>query len=457
MKRLLYIVIAIAILGGGGYAYLKYRQQQQNSALNNYQTEEAHLGSLTSTIGATGQVRSKQTATLDWKTSGTVEQVYFAVGDQVRAGEKLAELAKTSLPQNIILAEADLESAQKALDDLYTSAEISRVQALQSISEYAKSVKDAQYQLDNFSVPDEQAKLAPIDAWDLMKKKLDAARAAFEPYKYYPSSDSTREDLKDKLDSAQADFNVAVKRLEYDYALQVATANLEKARQDYERWKNGPQPSEITAAQARIDAAQATLSQAWIEAPLTGIITFAQPQVGDQVSPNTPAFRLDDMNVLLVDVPVSEIDINQVESGQQVSLSFDAIRARQYKGEVVAVDRVGTSDQGVVDFTVTVRLIDPDQAVKPGMTAAVNIVVNQLENTLLVPNRAVRFKDGKQVVYILKDNQVSPVNIELGASSDSDSQVIDGDLKVGDQIVLNPPADFGDQNGPPPFVRGRGQ
>jgi len=114
---------------------------------------------------------------------------------------------------------------------------------------------------------------------------------------------------------------------------------------------------------------------------------------------------------------------------------------------------VGTVNQGVVDFYVTVRLTNPDEQVKPGMTAAVTIVVSQLDDVLLVPNRAVRFKDGKQVVYILKDNQIVPVNIKLGASADVSSQVIDGELKVGDLIILNPPAQF-QQGGPPPFARG---
>ena len=86
------------------------------------------------------------------------------------------------------------------------------------------------------------------------------------------------------------------------------------------------------------------------------------------------------------------------------------------------------------------------------MTAAVSIVVNQLEDVLLVPNRAVRFLEGRQVVYILKEGAPAPVDIKLGASSETVSEVIDGELKVGDAIVLNPPAVF-DNNGPPPFVQ----
>ena len=85
------------------------------------------------------------------------------------------------------------------------------------------------------------------------------------------------------------------------------------------------------------------------------------------------------------------------------------------------------------------------------MTAAVNIVVSQLEDVLLVPNRAVRALEGVRVVYILKDGVLYPVEITLGASSETMSEVIAGELKAGDQIVLNPPTVF-EQNGPPPFV-----
>jgi len=81
----------------------------------------------------------------------------------------------------------------------------------------------------------------------------------------------------------------------------------------------------------------------------------------------------------------------------------------------------------------------------------VNIVVSQLEEVLLVPNRAVRALEGVRVVYILKDGALHPVEITLGASSETMSEVIAGELKAGDQIVLNPPTVF-EQNGPPPFV-----
>ena len=153
----------------------------------------------------------------------------------------------------------------------------------------------------------------------------------------------------------------------------------------------------------------------------------------------------------MVDVQVSEVDINRIQAGQNVNLTFDAISNKEYHGKVSEVAPVGTSTQGVVDFTVTVELTDADEAVKPGMTAAVNMVVSQLSDVLLVPNRAVRVLNGKRVVYILNNGNLATVEITLGASSDTNSEVVAGNLKVGDQIVLNPPLTF-DRSGPPPFV-----
>ena len=119
------------------------------------------------------------------------------------------------------------------------------------------------------------------------------------------------------------------------------------------------------------------------------------------------------------------------------------------------VSPVGTENQGVVNFKVTVELIDADADVRPGMTSAVEIVVSQLDNALLVPNQAVRAEEGKRIVYILGENgELTSVEVTLGDSSDRFSQLLEGDLQPGDLIVLNPPIDF--FSGGPPGGGGMG-
>ena len=102
--------------------------------------------------------------------------------------------------------------------------------------------------------------------------------------------------------------------------------------------------------------------------------------------------------------------------GQEARVNFDAISSQSYQGKVVQVASVGAATQGTVNFTVTVELLDADANVRPGMTAAVNIITQKIEDALLVPNRAVRTRDGQRVVYILKNAAtLEPVNITLGS------------------------------------------
>ena len=114
--------------------------------------------------------------------------------------------------------------------------------------------------------------------------------------------------------------------------------------------------------------------------------------------------------------------------------------------------RVGVNSQGVVNFLVTIELMEMDEDVRSGMTAAVNMVVSNVEDVILIPNRAVRFMDGERVVYLLKDGEQVSVPIEIGSSSESFSEIIEGDLKEGDKVILNPQIEFnfgGPGSGPP--------
>ena len=323
MKRAIWVIGIIVVLGVAGW--LLFQRMQKNNAaqlLDSYQTVAAENGSLVASIGATGQVRANQSAVLNWQTTGRVEDLKVKVGDLVDAEQVLASLDQTSLPQNVILAQADLIGAQQALDDLYTNAENAKSEALSRVSQSADQVRDAQYNLDNLTVPANQKDLEPLEAYEQMNQKLAAARQAFEPYKFTSETDETREQLKDDLDRAQSDFDAAVRRLQYVVAMDVAEANLENATKDYQTYQQGPDPQDILAVQARLAAAQATLNLAELKAPFGGTITDVIAKPGDQVAPSVTAFRLDDLSRLLLDVDVSEVDINNIQTGQPVDLTF---------------------------------------------------------------------------------------------------------------------------------------
>ncbi|MFN8382875.1 MAG: efflux RND transporter periplasmic adaptor subunit [Anaerolineales bacterium] len=393
----LLIVILVAV-------FLNSRGSTETVA---FQTVPVERGNLVASVGATGSVRARQSATLIWQTSGIIDTVNVEVGSLVSQNDVLASLGKSSLNQNIILAEADLVSAQKALEDLLSS-DTARLEAQKTVDSAEKAYEKAYN-------------------WRMkLNGKIEITDYFFEfgvlkakQYKGYASEDTI----------AQADKDLAL-----------AESRLDDARRAYERLVAGPDSADVAAAKARVAAAQSTLNMAYLIAPFNGTVTQASPAIGDQVTTGTVGYRIDDLSHLLVDVQVSEVDINSVSVGQTATLTFDAILGKEYHGKVVQVGQAGDTVQGVVSFTVTIELTDADELVKPGMTAAVNVVVEEVKDVILIPNRAVRLVDGNRVVYVLVDNQPVQVKVQLGSSSDTESAVVNGDIKEGDLIILNPPS-----------------
>jgi HlyD family secretion protein len=423
--RRLSIFIGIALLIIIAFALIRSRAKTPSP----YQTQALTRGNLQATIGATGSVRANQSATMTWQTTGTVDKVNAKVGDQVNKGDELASLLQTSLPQNVILAQADLVSAQQALTNLLDS-DTARANAWIALRNAQTAYETA---LNNRT-----ALNGPVTYQYIVYVRIGSATVPqLRTYRSNP----------DPTDIADADAQLALTQ-----------AQLEDAQRAYDRIQSGPNNDDLSAAQARVDAAQAALSVAHIVAPFNGTVTQAQPMPGDQVSMGTQAFRIDDLSSLLVDVQVSEVDINSVAVGQPASITFDAVQGRPspYNGIVTKVSQAGVTSSGEVNFTVTVKLTDADALVKPGMTAAVTIIVNQVNNQLLIPNQAVRLVNGKRVVYVLVNGKPQPVDITLGASSDTMSVLEGGNLKEGDLIILNPPTQLGPGAGGGPVIRGGG-
>jgi len=426
------------------------------TAASTYQTVAVERGNLTATIGATGSVRSNQSAILTWQTTGTIDAINVQPGDKVQVEEVLATLSQTSLPQNVILARSDLVTAQRNLDNLRDSA-TQRAQAQLDLVTAQKNHDNTKATLDGLmaknhggTAPDIQNAQAQVI---IAQQNLNAAQTYYDYTKYLGDEDPNKARAYSNLYNAQQSLNTAQDNLDYfllvpsgrDVAeaqakFDLAIAQLADAQRTWDRQKNGPDPSDIAAAQAKVDAVQATLNMAQISAPFAGTVTGVGGMAGDQVSPGTSAFRVDDLSRMQVDVQVSEVDINNVQVGQPVILTFDAISGKTYNGQIIEVAQAGDSVQGAVNFTVTVELTDSDTKVKSGMTAAVTITVKQLNDVLLVPNRAVRLVNNQRVVYILRNDQPVEVNVNLGDSSDTVSEVVSSNLKVGDLIILNPPS-----------------
>ncbi len=258
---------------------------------------------------------------------------------------------------------------------------------------------------------------------------------------------------------AKAQAELAKAKLDWDRIeegpnpadIAVLEAQLEDAEREWERLKQGPDPADLAAAQAQVDSAQAVLNLARLTAPFSGTVTEVLGTVGDQVAPGVPMIRLDDLTQYVIDINVSEIDINNIQIGMPVLLAFDAIpdnlrssdapseQLEDYQGRVIEVQSFGQEIQGGVVYRTKVQITNPDQFIKPGITADAELVLRELKDILLIPSSSIRFSAGERIVYILQDSQPIPVSVQIGATAGELSEVLAGDLTEGDQIVVDPP------------------
>jgi multidrug efflux pump subunit AcrA (membrane-fusion protein) len=338
-----------------------------------------------SVVNATGKVTPQHYSQLSVSAPGLVQEVLVEEGDEVEAGQPLLRLkGKEDLSAAIAAAEFEVAAAQKALDDLDKAAADARTLALQQIALREKELRDARYQLDNFTPPVEQSKMTATEALEWAKKRLDEAYAAFEPYRYYSENNATRKERKEDYDQAQADYNAAVKRLEYETAVAVAQANLDKARRDYETWKDGPDPKDLAVAQARLENAQAALAAAKaqledleLRAPFAGTVSEVNVRLGEWVNPGQPLVVLADLAHLQVETTdLNEIDAARVAVGDTVIITFDALPGVEMKSVVKSISPKAAAGSGV-NYTAIILLPELPPLLRWGMTAFVDIQVSE--------------------------------------------------------------------------------
>ena len=356
-------------------------------------------------VSATGVVVPSQFSTLSVSTAGIVEDVIIEEGDLVAADQALLLLkGKEDLEANIAAAEYEITLAQKALDDLDETATDASVVLLELIGVLAKSVRDAQYQLDNLTIPANQEDLEAIVALDKKGETLDLARAAYEPYRLNaeeqenkelncainrswtksPSEckveETTEDVLKDELDDAQSDYDNAVRRLQFETTLELLQEQLAKAREDYALYNEGPDPADVAVAMARLKNAEASIaaSQALyddleVNAPFDGTISELYINESEWIAPGQPALLLADLENLRIETTdLSEIDVSRIKLGDEVIITFDALPDFTTAGTVARISPKASSGAGV-NYTVVIELQEIPDQLRWGMTAFVDI------------------------------------------------------------------------------------
>ena len=409
-------VALLAALGAGGYVYLSGDQKQSVK----YKTAKIERGTVAQVVTATGTINPVITVQVGSQVSGIIKALYADFNSVVKAGQVVAQLDPAPFRTVVTQMEASLQNA---------------------VGNVARARADLALQKLNF----DRAKV-------LFQQQLNAQQ---------------------DVDNARAAF-------------ETSQANLQIAE------------AQVKQAQAQLDTATVNLEYTTIHSPVHGIVISRNVDVGQTVAASFQAPVLftvaKDLTKMQVDTNVSESDIGGITDGKPATFVVDAYPNQVFKGTILQVRNAPITVQNVVTYNVVIGVDNTDLRLRPGMTANAAIIVARRDDVLKVPNQALRFKpapakggekpggpsaasagkrDGagkggsseggrregaegrpKQKVWLRSpQGEPAPVEVKAGITDGTFSELVEGELKEGDEVIVGVDMPKGSYGGnlPPGF------
>jgi HlyD family secretion protein len=339
----------------------------------------------------------------------------------VKADDVLVALDLSSTSSSIVSAQADLIDAQQELDDLLKS-DTDRAQAAIDLQD----AKDAYETAKNWRVS--------------LNGKVWTKRVTYKTI-------GANQFAQVHWDRAYADPSTIA---DADRDLALTMSEMEDAQRASDRVQDGPNDGDVAAAQAKVDAAQATVNSMSIIAPFDGQVLSMDDHVGDVVSSGDLSVNLADMNHLYVVAQIDESDIAKIKVGNKVTATLDAVTGLTLTGKVTAVNPVGEEVSGIIKYEVHIDLdkVDDGTFIPLGTTVDTVIQVKDASTALAIPITAIQNDDKGEYVWLIKeDGSTTRVDV-VGGSIVGDLVTVTGDLKVGDRISTAQSSGTGGPGGP---------
>ena len=379
IKKIVVAVVLIGVLAAGGFALFKNRGNGPQ-----FRTEKVTRGDLRAAVTATGTVSAVTTVLVGTQVSGTVKELFVDFNTPVKKGQLLAQIDPALSEARVAQAKANLQAAEANV---------------------------------------QKAEVALQDA----VRTLERNRTLFAK-NYIARSD---------LDTAETS------QLSAQAQLRAARAQVEQSR-------------------AALQQEETNLRYTRILSPVDGVVISRNVDIGQTVAASfqTPTlFSIaQDLTRMQIDTNVDEADIGRIRVGQSVQFTVDAYPDVQFPGKVSEIRNAPITVQNVVTYDVVVKVANPEHKLKPGMTANVSIITASAQGALKIPNAALRFKwtpdkatdrgkggaqaggeqngQRKQGVWILDGQTPRRAPIAAGISDGNSTAVVSGDLKEGDQVIV---------------------
>ncbi len=439
MKRWIWVLILVVIVGAVGYFGYSTYQEQQAAAEEAARVAETP-DELDNVVWASGTLLPRTRAELSPMQQGAVSAIHATEGAWVETGDLLVELDNIVLQRDVESAEAALAEAEATLDKLLADATPADIAAARAdvaaaqaaVSQAAGAMMEAQAAIDSAEALAEMARreyselashptaaeataaeadvaiaeanvAAARAAYNLVRgnpnigalpesQRLQEATAALEAAKAHravTSGGPTPQQLAvaaAAIDAAQENVAGAIARGPgVEAALQAAMARQESAQAALDKLLAGATAEDIAIAEARVATAQAAVNtalahvaQSQISAPFAGEVGEINVHLGEQIVPGDPVVLLGDTGQLFVETTdLRETDVVYLNEGMPVEITFDALPDRIFDGTITRIASVSNTEKGGTNYTVEIDVDELDEALRWGMTAFVNIQVER--------------------------------------------------------------------------------
>lgn len=386
-------IILVILLGAAGVVGFKTFSRPKN-AIDAARLATVERGDITKAVVATGRIEPIAKVEIKSKANGIIKELKAQVGDYVQAGQVLAELDKENLAARVREAKAALLGAE---------ANLQAAQAQLTKNQVEAEGPDVPFTKRNFDRAENLMKEGVLS-----KQSYDDTRSAYE--------------------------------------LAVNKQNIARSQLSVSQAKITQAQAEVAQAKAAVDRAEEELSYATIRSPIGGVVLSRDVEIGSPVSSilnmgaaATLVMTLGDISQVYVKGKVDEADIGVVKLNQPARIKVETFKDKQFEGHVTQISPLGVDKENVITFEVRVSISNPGGLLRANMTANAEIVLEEHQQALLIPESAIIYDDKRNASVELpaanteKGREKKP--IKVGISNGTKTEVLEG-LNEKQQVIL---------------------
>jgi len=368
--RRLILLVAVAV----SVAIILYFYVGSDGNLPSFRLTQVEWGPIISTVSSTGTVTPVTTVQVGSQLSGQIREFYVDFNSKVQEGQVIARIDPENFESRV--RQADAELAVSRANVAIQKAAVERTQA---------ELENAYAALAAAKAQTEKARVVLVHA----KRDLDRKRALHQQAII----------SKSQIDDAVAAHDQAHAQLSASEAQEQAQASIVLSRKAQLKMSQAQVEhalAQVKQREAALHNSKIDLEHTVIRSPLDGVVIHRNVDIGQTVAASLQAPTLftiaQDLRNMQVDTNVDEADIGRIQVGQRVTFTVDAFPGREFIGQVEQIRKAPQTIQNVVTYTVVVSAENQDQHLLPGMTANVQLVIDERQAVLKVSNAALRFR-----------------------------------------------------------------